>query len=72
MTRAVFDCLPTLAESIIAISGQVTTTNASSVDVNSNRNDGIVAAFELATEADVIILCLGITKGTRKGGRGSK
>lgn len=62
------DCIATLAESIRAINGRATTTNASGVDVDSDRDDGIAEALMLAAEVDVIILCLGITKGQEREG----
>jgi beta-D-xylosidase 4 len=54
-------CIPTIAESIHAVNGPLTST-AIGVDVDSQNTSGIPAAVKLAVEADVIILCLGITK----------
>ena len=54
-------CIPTIAESIQALSPNLTT-SAGGVEVNSDQADGIPEALILAQEADVIVLCLGITK----------
>lgn len=62
------DCIPTLAESIAAVNGQSTTTSASGVDIDSNNTDGIAKALELASDADAIVLCLGITKAQEREG----
>ncbi|KAL3920064.1 MAG: hypothetical protein SGILL_003446, partial [Bacillariaceae sp.] len=56
------DCIPTLAESIQKVGGKTHITSAMGVDVDSNRTDGIAEAVQLAKEADVVVLCLGITK----------
>lgn len=56
------DCIPTLAESISAVNGASITTSASGVDIDSNKTDGIPVALQLASDADVVVLCLGITK----------
>lgn len=55
------DCVATLAETIAAWH-KGPTTNAPGVDVASNRTDGIAPAIAIGREADVIVLCLGITK----------
>jgi beta-glucosidase-like glycosyl hydrolase len=55
-------CIPTLAESIRAVNGDVHTLNATGVDVDSNATDGIALALDLAKAVDVVVLCLGITK----------
>ena len=54
-------CVPTIAESIRSEHMGVTT-NASGVDVDSPREEGIAEAMAIARAADVIVLCLGITK----------
>ena len=63
------DCVPTLAESIAAVNGEGMTTYESGVDVDSNSTTGIHRALTLAGEADVIVLCLGITKDQEREGK---
>jgi beta-D-xylosidase 4 len=55
------DCIPTLAESIRAIN-LANTTSASGIDVDSYNRSGIQEALDVGASADVIVLCLGITK----------
>jgi beta-D-xylosidase 4 len=63
-----YDCVPTLAESIRAINDgccccdKGLTTSASGVDVDSNKTEGIDEALLLGKDANVVVLCLGITK----------
>lgn len=56
------DCIPTLVESISAVNGASVTMSASGVDIESNRTNGIPEAIQLAFDAEVVVLCLGITK----------
>jgi beta-D-xylosidase 4 len=55
-------CIPTIAEAISRLNTGGVTNSAAGVDVNSNRTDGIPAAIELAQNADVIVLTMGIDK----------
>lgn len=57
-----FDCVPTLAESITVVNGKDFTTNIMGVAVDSTDTAGFPLALDLARSADVIVLCLGITK----------
>jgi hypothetical protein len=61
-------CVPTLAESIRAVHGELGTTGAPGVGVDSNATDGMALALGLARAADVVVLCLGITKDQEREG----
>jgi len=61
------DCVPTLVESITVVNG-ASTTSASGVDIDSNKTNDIPAALQLASDADVVVLCLGITKAQEREG----
>ena len=62
------DCIPTLAESITTVNEKSMTTSASGVDIDSNITEGIAGALQLASTADVVVLCLGITKAQEREG----
>jgi hypothetical protein len=56
------DCIPTIAEAIIAANVGGQTTNTTGVDINSNSTADVQHALALAQAADIVILVMGIDK----------
>jgi len=56
-----YDCIPTIAEAIASAHSGMTSV-APGVDINSNNSSGIAPALQLGSQAQVIILVLGIDR----------